>query len=323
MEVGLYISESDNIYYNLAAEEWLLSQCGESCIFMILFVNSPCVVAGRNQNLLNECNFEYMKKHSILPARRQSGGGCVYHDKGNLNFSFIGDKKLMSIERNFNIVLSALKKMGITASLSGRNDILVADKKISGNAFLYTENRILHHGTMLIDSDLNVMDCILKPDARKRILHGIMSSRQRVINLCDIKEDINILRMKMALTEEFSSEYGNYIPVTPKKDDKFQALVEHQRDDSWIWGSAPNHSFKIEAIYRWGSVNISVKIEQGIIVDIITETDALDAKLPIEIRNVLKDIKIWQISEKTTDNPQIEDIIKTITKYYFGNDYEN
>ena len=175
-----------NPYLNLAIEEYLFLNSEEDVF--LLWQNSPTVVIGKNQNVYNEIDFNFLKSNNILIARRITGGGAVYHDFGNLNFSFISvsdEKRTLDFNHFTELIIEALNSFGIDAKLSGRNDILVNDKKISGNAQCTQNGRVLHHGTLLYDTDFTVLSSVLKPDERKIQSKAIKSVRSRVANISE------------------------------------------------------------------------------------------------------------------------------------------
>ncbi|MBR5739490.1 MAG: lipoate--protein ligase [Lachnospiraceae bacterium] len=201
----LILTGSNDPYYNLAAEEYYLRECAED-VFM-LWQNAPVVVIGKNQNMYAEVKLEYTESHGILVARRITGGGAVYHDLGNVNYTFITSREkanVLDFAYFTEPILKALAGLGIEAKLSGRNDLLArveaeenpadvsetgdsfeadAFAKFSGNAMTATKDRILNHGTLLFDSDLSVLEKTLNPDEEKLRKRAIKSVRSRVTNL--------------------------------------------------------------------------------------------------------------------------------------------
>ena len=177
--IKYYQSNSFNPYINLSFEEKLMSMVNEDELIFYLWQNENTVVIGKNQCAKDQCNLELMKKDNITLARRSSGGGAVFHDLGNLNFTFITKSDDFDIKKNLEVIKLALKKYNIEANFSGRNDLLVDGFKISGQAFLKTKNSCLHHGTLLIDVDLNNLAKYLKKDENKLKIHGVKSHTQR------------------------------------------------------------------------------------------------------------------------------------------------
>jgi lipoate-protein ligase A len=151
MKTKLVYSDSYNPFFNLSLEEHLFQNIKEDEVIFYLWQNAHTVVIGRNQNPYRECNLREFEADRGKLARRMSGGGAVYHDLGNLNFTFILPKREFNLIKQFEVIIKALKRIGITAYISGRNDLLVNEKKFSGNAFYHTDKTSLHHGTILID----------------------------------------------------------------------------------------------------------------------------------------------------------------------------
>ena len=200
----LLILKSKDPYLNLAIEEYLFRNTTDD-IFM-LWQNEPTVVIGKNQNVYAEINREYTKEHNIKIARRITGGGAVYHDLGNVNYTFISSRNKEGIDFKYFTapIIDALKAIGVNAELSGRNDITVNCKKISGNAQYSTDTRTLHHGTLLFDSDLSVLSSALNVDEEKIRSKAISSTRSRVINIKD-------LILENYKTDEFIDIIKNHI----------------------------------------------------------------------------------------------------------------
>lgn len=183
----LTLGESDP-FFNLSAEEYFLCEKDED--FFLLWQNEPCIVIGRNQNAADEINGDYVRTRSLPVVRRITGGGAVYHDTGNLNFSFIinGEADRVELCRP---VIDVLRSIGVVAEISGRNDITVDGRKVSGTAMCSRGGRSLFHGTLLISADLEAMSEALKPDENKLIGHGVKSVRSRVANLSEYTEEVS------------------------------------------------------------------------------------------------------------------------------------
>ena len=202
-------SSKTDVYENLAFETCLLDYATKNKDVAILFLwtNDKTVVIGKHQNPYKECNLNYMAQNQIKVSRRITGGGAVYHDKNNLNFSFVMSKDLYDVKRQFEVVLKALKKIGISATLSGRNDVEIDGKKFSGNAFYKTKTSGLHHGTILIDTDVELIKNCLTPNKMKIKKHSVSSVKSRVVNLKEIKSDISKEEIMSLICEEFEKEY--------------------------------------------------------------------------------------------------------------------
>lgn len=180
--------DSNDPFFNLSAEEYFLCEKDED--FFLLWQNKPCIVIGKNQNAADEINGDYVSARSLPVVRRMTGGGAVYHDRGNLNFSFIinGEADRVELCRP---VIDVLRSIGVEAEISGRNDILVGGRKISGTAMCSRGGRSLFHGTLLINADLEAMSEMLRPDENKLMGHGVKSVRSRVANLSEYTEEVS------------------------------------------------------------------------------------------------------------------------------------
>lgn len=179
---------STDPFFNLSAEEYFLCEKDED--FFLLWQNKPCIVIGRNQNAADEINRGYVRTRSLPVVRRMTGGGAVYHDRGNLNFSFIinGEADRVELCRP---IIDVLRSIGVVAEISGRNDILVGGRKVSGTAMCSRGGRSLFHGTLLINADLEAMSEALRPDENKLMGHGVKSVRSRVANLSEYTEEVS------------------------------------------------------------------------------------------------------------------------------------
>src|SRR5690554_1895283 len=180
------INRSTDPRYNLALEEYVLKYLDTTEDIILLWQNEPSVIIGRNQNTTEEINATYIKEHNIHVVRRISGGGAVYHDFGNLNFTFVTNnlrENLNNYRKFTEPVIQALNELGVPAEFSGRNDIVVEGKKISGNAQSYHKNRMFHHGTILFNANLEMVAKVLQVSADKIASKGIKSNRSRVTNI--------------------------------------------------------------------------------------------------------------------------------------------
>jgi len=314
MTVNICESDNKNIYYNLAAEEWLMDRDLRGKLILFLFVNAPCIVLGTNQNIANECDLNFLKKNHILVSRRKSGGGCVYHDYGNLNYSFIGDKELISESEVYELIIFALKKLGINAKRAGRNDISACGRKISGNAFISDERIFFQHGTLLVESNLEMLDRSLKADSRKKKVYGIQSCKQRVINLNEINGTVTVSKVVQALKEAMYRRYGKTEEIYLSEDSFFLDLYEKYKSEDWIYGRAPGHTVCISEEYDWGSVQIILQISNRKIDNVAVETDSMDERINMSLGELLSGSKLTELNELEVENKQIKDIIASIAK---------
>jgi lipoate-protein ligase A len=279
MKNAIYVAESHDCAANLAGEAYLLTLDYDHVLY--LWENDPCIVIGRYQNPFSECNLQRMEEKQVQLVRRHSGGGAVYHDRGNLCFTLIGNKETSSKEENFSLILEALSSLGIECELSGRNDILIQGKKVSGNAFQTTATKFCHHGTLLIQSDLSVMGQYLTPSSTKLSSKAVKSVSSRVGNLAEARGDISSDLVQQALIETFIRRYG---PTEVQTVD-FAALEQAQTnyrlfgDRSLILEKTPQFSHSFTHRFDWGEVTLHLQVVKGVITEVKLYTDALDTSL--------------------------------------------
>ena len=244
----LYSSDSFNIYENLATEEFLIDyvqslkkENGESVYGLFLWQSDNTIVIGRNQDIYKECDFDVVKQKNIAIARRKTGGGAVYQDKGNLNFTFIATNDIYDKDLNFQIIIKALEKLGIKAELSGRNDIIVGDKKFSGNAFRKTRNVSLHHGTLLVATNIELADRCLTPSKYKLKRHGVESVKSRIVNLSDLI-NLDIKLLKDLISQTFLENFAKYNDIEIGIDKlKTKIITSQYSDTKWIYEKLENY----------------------------------------------------------------------------------
>ena len=189
-------------YRNLAVEEYLLLHCEDKECILYLWQNQNTVVIGRNQNAWKECKVESLEENGGHLARRLSGGGAVYHDLGNLNFTFLVSKENYSIDRQLEVIVKAVQKLGAKAEKSGRNDILIDGKKFSGNAFYEQEQHCYHHGTLMMNVNKEMLSKYLTVSKEKLQSKGVDSVKSRVTNLVDYIPDLTLEALKKGELKE-------------------------------------------------------------------------------------------------------------------------
>lgn len=221
-------SDIINPYLNLAAETVMLTKAEKNTAYFFLWANEPTVVIGANQNPFSECDLVAMQKNGVHLARRITGGGAVYHDGGNLNFSFIMPNSLYNVSRQLKVICSALKTFGISAEPTGRNDLTVGGFKISGNAFYKGKTHSLHHGTLLINADFTALSGYLTPKKIKLAKKGVSSVRSRVKNLCEFA-DFSLNDLKQRLFDAFSEEYKKEFSIKALSSEQQKALSSEQQ----------------------------------------------------------------------------------------------
>lgn len=264
---------SNDPRYNLAFEEYCFKHLAREEDYVILWINGPAIIIGKNQNTLEEVNLAYVKEKGISVVRRITGGGAVYHDLGNLNFSFIlnsDGRKVIDFKR-YNIpILKALEKLGIKAELTGRNDITIEGMKFSGIAQSIWKDRVLNHGTLLLDTRLDVLSKALNVRQDKIESKGIKSVKSRVTNIKDhLEEDISIEEFKNILLEYIFESQG----ILPEKLElSKENLLEidklyREKYSTWEWnfGKSPDFNYKNYKRYPFGAIDIRLQIEEGLI----------------------------------------------------------
>lgn len=266
---------SNNPWYNLAFEEYCFKNLPQDEDYVILWINGPSIIIGKNQNTMEEINQEYVREHGIKIARRITGGGAVYHDLGNLNFSLIttvsGEVRIDF--RQINIpMLNSLEKLGINAEFSGRNDLTLEGKKFSGIAQSVWKNRVLNHGTILFDTDLTVLSSALKVRKDKIESKGVKSVKSRVTNIRPhLSEDVDILTFQDLLLKNIFAledmEPTEYI-LSKEQKQEIDKLYE-EKNSSWDWnyGESPDFNYNNYKRFPFGSIDLRLEIKNGLIKD--------------------------------------------------------
>lgn len=223
-------SENTSPYYNLALERSLFDFVDEDTVILYLWQNSHTIVIGKNQNAYAECKVDEFIKDGGTLARRPSGGGAVYHDLGNLNFSIICKESIAKEHTYQRIVKEALSYFGIVSEFNGRNDLTVDDKKFSGNAFYVKDDVLCQHGTILINSDFKELSKYLTPDISKLERNHVKSVESRVVNLSEISDKITVESMKEAMIKVTNAVRLGKVP-TESKVEEYKKIFEN---DEWI-----------------------------------------------------------------------------------------
>jgi len=255
-------------YYNFALEDYLLNEAEEDD-YVFFYIHKPSIIVGKYQNTIEEVNKDFIDDNNIIVARRLSGGGAVYHDHGNLNFSFVhkaSKKDVNDFKKFTKPVVDALKDLGLNAHLSGRNDILIDDKKISGNAQYFTNNRLLHHGTLLYDSEMSNLVKSLKVRDLKIKSKGIKSVKSRVANIADFLNDtLPIEDFRDYLLKSFykSKDIEKY-----ELDEKALTYIENKVKEQfstwdWNWGKSPDYEIQKIEKFPFGILDTRIDVKDG------------------------------------------------------------
>ena len=261
-------------YFNLALEEYLFNSEDEH-IYFWLWQNDNTIVIGKNQNAFQEIRDEFVRENGIKVARRITGGGAVYHDLGNINFTFIlpaADEKKYDFKRFTSQIAQALQTFGIVAEYSGRNDLLLEGKKFSGNAQFVGKSKILHHGTLLFSSDLSIIEKCLNPAPEKLKAHGVSSTKSRVTTICEhLAKKISLEDFKNELAKRICEEYASVHmrALTPAEN----LAVENLRGNKfatyeWIYGASPEFNYSKTLRFKdCGAINLSMNLSKTQIIE--------------------------------------------------------
>jgi lipoate-protein ligase A len=273
----VFYSETYDPFINLAIEDWIFSRIDEKRRSLYLWRNRDAVVLGRFQNPWTECRLREAEKNNVVLVRRQSGGGTVFHDLGNTNFTFLSPRDEYSKERNIAIVTGALNELDLPARVNARNDIIVDGKKVSGSAYKLTGSKAFHHGTLLVNSDLDRLQYYLTPeekDVGELTTKGIGSVRSQVVNLCRYRPSLTHETLCEAIVNYFLRYHGAEADV--RRITREEALsIPHIReayarycDWQWIIGRTPRFIQRLEKDFAWGTINMEITCNKGIVCEV-------------------------------------------------------
>ena len=265
-------SNVNDPYRNLAAEEYMTKQIGAEDELLFLWQNAPTVVIGKNQNSRAECDLEKMEADGVLLSRRLSGGGAVFHDLGNLCFSFISHEEVHDVVRQLSVIASACRTIGIDAHPTGRNDIEADGRKFSGNAFYSVGANKCHHGTVLISADKSRLANYLTVSKTKLEAKGIKSVRSRVVNLCELVPDITVEAFERALIEAFAPD----VTLPMLSEALFADRASFLASRKWLLGSDPEFTDEVRYRTDEGEFTLHLTVRGETVTDCQVFTDSLD-----------------------------------------------
>ncbi len=315
----IVVSNQDNPYLNLAVENYLLSQPDVGGALLYLWQNRRTVVIGQNQNPFAECNVERLEADGGYLMRRRTGGGAVYHDLGNLNFSFVVPEAGYDVARQLSVMQHAVEAFGLHTEVSGRNDVLCEGRKFSGNAFSRGGINRLHHGTILIRTDVAELQRYLIAKPAKLHKHGVASVQSRIVNLSELVDSINAEALKPLLVEAFEQEYGkaerldfDAIALLPE----VKSLRDEFASDQWKYGRWRTFRTQRHAQYDWGEVDLAVTVDEaaGRIDEVLIASDSLNPEAIALAERMLKHAPL-DVCPDTSDCPHkemLDDIFKLI-----------
>lgn len=332
-ELLVVFSKSTDPFYNMALEEYIFkfagkNESGQEYRHIILFwKNRDAIIVGCNQDTESECFASDFIKSGGHIVRRKTGGGAVYHDLGNLNFSFLQSCEIADKDKNMNIIKEAIMCFGVEADVCGRNDILAEGKKVSGNAFMRGKTRNIHHGTLLLDSNLNRMNSMLKVKQKNYSTERIASVSARVANLSSFCPDITEQSLKEKIIHIYFSTYSCTNIVYAQKNiirDEilFQRLVEQYRVEEMKVRDFGTFTDNVKGTFSWGRVDVWLDICDKKIGKIIIFSDALEYDVVQTVEKELCGIRLIELQE-ILEQKQISNIKRDIVRLMLdrGEDY--
>ena len=278
----LYFFETDSVdpYKNLATEKYLMDQVRPGECVLYLWQNKNTVVIGRNQNAFAECRTTLLQEEGGVLARRLSGGGAVFHDLGNLNFTFLMCKEDYDLDRQLQVIEKACKLAGIPVERSGRNDLLADGRKFSGNAFYQNRTHAYHHGTLMVDVDTEKLGRYLSPSKAKLESKGVASVRSRVVNLKALAPQLTIGDMKEYMKEAFCQVYGQEAsPLALQDSGEIHSLQAEYSSWEYLYGTPMPFTFSCEDRFPWGAVQLQINAKGGVITELQLFSDSMDWSL--------------------------------------------
>lgn len=320
------VTTETNPYKNIALEEYLLRNVEPETCILYLWQNRHTIVIGRNQNCWKECKVEELEKDGGFLARRLSGGGAVFHDMGNLNFTFLVPQEDYDVDRQLGVIVEACRLLGIKAEKTGRNDITVDGKKFSGNAFYKTEGRCYHHGTLMIHVDLENVSYYLNVSADKLKGKGVSSVKSRVTNLSEFCPEITINLMKDKLIEAFENVYGLKAEEIKKEilpQDKLEERYEFFSSKAWKYDRHLPFTYQASRRFSWGDIDLQLEVKEGIIENVRAFSDAMDETFLMAVPEALTgcafnqtemEAKLDNMNQENEEQRQIVEDIKQLLK---------
>lgn len=297
-QLKVFLSDSFDPYLNLATEEWIFHNLEPTSQVLFLWRNEPTVVIGRNQNPWAECNLSYMKEDGVHLARRASGGGAVFHDLGNTNFTFLSPKDGYSRENNVQIILRALKEFGIQGEASGRNDLMMkgpeGPRKFSGSAYREKRDRAFHHGTLLLRTDLARLGQYLTPNPKKLLAKGKESVRAQVTNLSEAAPQLTHDTLVEVIVRSFGSFYKAPIGIQRLSMASLQTIPELKAQHEvltsfdWLYATTMEFTQKMDEYLSLGFFEFNFQVQQAVIRDLQIFSDCLYPQLIEDLTVLLR-----------------------------------
>lgn len=305
-KVLYYETNGFNPHYNLAVESALLEDARNGVLTVYLWRNDNTVVIGRHQNAYLDVNVKKLYEEGGTLARRPTGGGAVFHDKGNLNFSFITGLESYDVNDNNDVILRAVRKLGPDAEVTGRNDIVTGGRKFSGNAYLKTNTGALHHGTILISADTSKMSGFLNVPPDKLEGKGVSSVRSRVVNLAELDENIDVFKVKEAILAVLEEKYGKIYPIKEPDKKKVEAYYKKYSDREYLFGKNVKLDSRKYKRFSWGYADVNFTLSGGVIDDIEIFSDGINVD---DIEKAKKELTGFSIID---DNGKLSEVARDV-----------
>ncbi|QHJ71898.1 lipoate--protein ligase [Planococcus halotolerans] len=311
---------------NLAIEEYLLKNMDvEKDPFLLFYINEPSIIIGKNQNTAEEINTDYVDSNGIHVVRRLSGGGAVYHDLGNLNYSFItvdDGESFRNFRKFTEPVVKALNDLGVNAELSGRNDLMAEGRKISGNAQFSTRGRMYSHGTLMFDTDVDEVVSALKVSKEKIESKGIKSIRSRVANISEfLEKPMTVTEFRSAILHSiFEGEENVKLWELTDKDWEGIHEISRERYGNWDWNYGKSPKFNVKHSHRFpvGGIDVRLQVEKGLVEDAKIFGDFFGVGDVSELENAITGVKYERAAlDEAVSGIDIPKLLGGITKEEF------
>jgi len=312
----VYESQSLDGFTNLATDEWFLDHVGGEDLVLHFYQNQNAVIIGKNQNPWIECDLDRMEKDGVQLVRRVSGGGAVYHDEGNLNFSFIAGKERYDEAFQLSLILNAVRDLGIPCAFTGRNDLECDGKKFSGNAFAARKETRQHHGTLLCSASLDRLTRYLTVSPSKIKSKGIASVRSRVCNLNEFKEDLSVRTLRTAILHRLEESCGYWAEWNFSSAEK-EEIEEYRKKHAshpWRFGQTPKFDYEWKHRFPWGGVHLLFSFERGVIASVAAYSDAMDADLCEKIKALISGIPFEEQALKKALRSSDDECIRSLAE---------
>lgn len=286
------ITDDRNPYRNLALEKYLTLHVEQGECILFLWQNQRTVVIGRNQNCWKECRISRLEADGGFLARRLSGGGAVFHDLGNLNFTFCVCEEDYDVDRQLEVIVQAVRKLGVDARKTGRNDVTVDGRKFSGNAFYRSGGHCFHHGTLLVNADTAAMAGYLSVSPDKLKARGVDSVRSRVINLCEQNPAITVGLLRERMLQAFEQVYGMRAEPFPEVRYDPEELRAYEAEfSSWEWkyGRSLPFRYRMYRRFPWGDLELRFRVDGGRVQEVQVFSDSMDHRLAQRLEEVWRD----------------------------------